>query len=48
MEGWSSGESPPEDPGDRGTVGQAEEREDPETIPTGLTRGGPTETETKG
>lgn len=48
VEGWTSRESPAEDPGDGSPAGQTEEGKVPETVSAGLLGGCPTETETKG
>lgn len=48
VEGWTSRQSPAEDPGDGSPAGQAEEGEDTEAVSSGLLRGYPAKTETKG
>lgn len=48
VEGWTSRESPAEDPGDGSPAGQTEEGKVPETVSAGLLGGCPAETETKG
>lgn len=48
MEGWPSRQSSAENPGDRGSAGQTEERKDPETVSTRLFGGRSPKTETKG
>lgn len=48
VERWTSRESPPEDPGDGKSAGQAKERKDTETVSVGLLRSCPPETEAKG
>lgn len=48
VEGWTSRESPAEDPGDGSSAGQTEEGKVPETVSAGLPRGCSAKTETKG
>lgn len=48
MEGWTSRESPAEDPGDGKPAGQTEEGQEPETVSAGFPGGCPAETETEG
>lgn len=48
VEGWPSRQSPAEDPGDRGSAGQAEEGKDAETVSARLFGGRPAKAETKG
>lgn len=47
MEGWTSRESPAEDPGDGSPAGQTEEGEDTETVSAGFLGGCPAKAEAK-
>lgn len=48
VEGWTSRESPAEDPGDGGPAGQTQEGEITETVSAGVLGNCPAKTETKG
>lgn len=48
VEGWTSRESPAEDPGDGGPTGQTEEGKDTEAVSAGLSGSCPAETEAEG